>query len=439
MTTKDQITLNQEQQAAADGFFKFLFSPEKELIISGPAGVGKTFVMGHLIDRVLPEYFKACKLMGIPTEYDSVVMTATTNKAAEVLSKATQRPTDTIHSFMNLRVTDDHNTGRSKLTRTQNWMVHSRKIIFIDEASMNDSALDFLIQEGTHGCKIVYVGDHCQLAPVMEQISPIYTRPMPFFELTQPMRNAGEPALVALCDQLRRTVETGIFEPIQIVPGVIDWVDNAEMEKLLEHHFAQQTQEARILAYTNARVNQYNEHIRAIRSLPSEYQTGELLINNTAIKLSSRQSLSVEEDIEILDTDKSISYLHIQDHPQGKIELAVRYATIKPRWTGEIAGIPLPVDREHLAGLIKYYSKAKNWNRYFYLKNTIPDFRPRDAATIHKAQGSTYDVVFLDVGNLSTCHLPDLVARLLYVGLSRARHRVILYGNLAEKYGGLRR
>src|SRR5690606_30589232 len=130
------LTLNDGQQAAADGFFQFLFSEGKELIISGPGGVGKTFLMGFLIDEIMPRYQKTCSMMGIKTEYDEVIMTATTNKAAEVLAQATGRPTSTIHSFLNLKVQDDYTSGKSLLTKTLNWRIHSNMIIFIDEASM---------------------------------------------------------------------------------------------------------------------------------------------------------------------------------------------------------------------------------------------------------------------------------------------------------------
>ena len=46
--------LNQGQQAASDNFFEFLLSDEKEMIISGPGGCGKTHLMGHMIDEVMP-------------------------------------------------------------------------------------------------------------------------------------------------------------------------------------------------------------------------------------------------------------------------------------------------------------------------------------------------------------------------------------------------
>ena len=90
MTTQ-RPPLNQGQQAAADGFFDFLFSADKELIISGPGGVGKSFLMGYLIDEIMPRYEKMCSLLNQPAKYLDVHMTATTNKAAEVLAQADKR------------------------------------------------------------------------------------------------------------------------------------------------------------------------------------------------------------------------------------------------------------------------------------------------------------------------------------------------------------
>ena len=42
-----ELPLNAEQQAAADGFFAFLFNDEKEINLRGPGGVGKTYLMGE--------------------------------------------------------------------------------------------------------------------------------------------------------------------------------------------------------------------------------------------------------------------------------------------------------------------------------------------------------------------------------------------------------
>lgn len=424
--------LNQGQQAAAEGFFEFLFSNESELIISGPGGVGKTHLMSYLIDHAMPRYFDTCRMMGLPQQFDNIRMTATTNKAAEVLAVATGRPCDTIHSFLNLKVKDNYQTGRSTITKTDRWVVHQDHILFVDECSMIDKPLLDMIREGTHNSKIVYVGDHCQLAPVMEPISPIYRCSLPFYELTEPMRNAEQPALMAICQQLRETVETGVFKPIAEVPGVIDYLDDAQMEHELETQFAEQTHSSRILVYTNARVMEYNDHIRFIRNLPDEYTVGEFLVNSTALQLKNRM-LSVEEELTILSLSPDIESKELED---GVI-LTTRAATISSRIGDIFSNVPIPTDRAHYNALIKYYSQVKNWPMYFKLKTWYPDFRQRDASTVYKAQGSTYDNVFIDLTNISTCHNPSQVARMLYVAFTRARTRVFLYGKLNDKYGGL--
>ena len=77
-----------------------------------------------------------------------------------------------------------------------------------------------------------------------------------------------------------------------------------------------------------------------------------------------------------------------------------------------------------------------DWSTYFSLKNKYPDLRDRDASTIHKAQGSTHDTVYVDLDDLCTCTNPLTAARLFYVAVSRARKRVVFYGNLSKKYGG---
>jgi hypothetical protein len=423
--------LNQQQKEAAEGFLQFLFDEEPELIISGGGGMGKTYLMAHMIDTVLPQYQATCSMMGINPEYDSVVMTATTNKAAEVLAQATQRPSETIHSFLALKVQDDFSTGRSKLIKTASWQVHTRKIIFIDECSMIDRGLRTMILEGTHKCKIVYVGDHCQLAPVMEALSPIYESNLPFYVLTEPMRNAGQPALISVCKQLRATVETGVFNPILIVPGVIDWLDDESAQREINNSFLTNGS-SRILAYTNKRVMEFNDYIRQIKQYPKELQIGEEVINNSMVRIG-KFGLSVEEEVVVISQETDTEVIRID----SEVDLEIRRTDLRSSHGNIITNVPIPVDKEHFNALVKHYQRTKNWNRYFHLKNTYPDLRPKESSTVHKSQGSTYDTAYIDLDNLSSCPQPNLAARLLYVAFTRAKNRVVLFGKLSEKYGGL--
>lgn len=431
MTTQ-RPPLNQGQQAAADGFFDFLFSADKELIISGPGGVGKSFLMGYLIDEIMPRYEKMCSLLNQPVKYRDVHMTATTNKAAEVLAQATGRPCDTVHSFLGLKVTDDFSTGVSKLSKTNNWKVHQRIILFVDESSMVDTTLLKYIREAMLECKVVYVGDHCQLAPVKESKPPVFNQGLPMYVLTEPMRNNGQPALMNVCQQLRDTVEQGIFNPIQIVPGVIDLLDDQQMFDELSRNFIDADFNGRILAYSNARVLQYGDFIRKdVRHLPDEFVKGEHLINNTMFQ-RGKTAFFVEEEVTVVEVNSTTDFCEIE--PDVRLEYRLCHLC---SGFSVMPDVMVPVDRDHYAKLLKWYAKQKDWQKYYFLKNNFPDLRQRDACTVHKSQGSTYDTTYIDLENLSTCTQSEMGARLMYVAFTRARNRVVLYGDLTKRFGGL--
>lgn len=436
VSSAKSLVLNADQTAVADAFFQFLLSDNKEMIISGPGGVGKTYLMGYMIDVVLPRYGKTCEIMGIPSEFTEVVMTATTNKATEELGKATGRPCQTIYSFMNLKVQDDYSTGQSKVTKTRSWYVHQRKVIFVDECSMVDTSLRNYILEGTCNCKIIYVGDQCQLAPVKEPISPIYRGNLDEFELLEPMRTKC-PHLQNLNHTLRERVKDKSFGDIQLVPGIIDWLDGPEMEQTINSNFISNNTGDRVMTYTNDRVLEFNDHIRNLRGLGRLFESGEHLVCSTAFSRTIAggllQTLSVETPVTVLQAEPTTEKLSIIDN----VEIEIQKLTLLNQYGAILDDVPVPVDRDHYGRLVKYFAKEKNWPTYFLLRNNFPDLRERDSCTVYKAQGSSYDTAFIDLGNIGTCNRPDIVARMLYVGCSRARVRVVFYGDLPEKYGRL--
>ena len=84
-------------------------------------------------------------------------------------------------------------------------------------------------------------------------------------------------------------------------------------------------------------------------------------------------------------------------------------------------------DRIKLARNIKDYDLAN------MMETTWMDLRAVYACTINKAQGSTYDEVFIDLDDICKCNSGDQIARMLYVAVSRARHHVYLTGDLINK------
>ena len=95
----------------------------------------------------------------------------------------------------------------------------------------------------------------------------------------------------------------------------------------------------------------------------------------------------------------------------------------------------VPKDRSRMDALIAKFVAQKDWKAYFELKNNLTDVRPMYASTSYKLQGRSVDTVLVDLTDISACWIPEVVARMLYVGASRAKTRVIFFGSLDPKYG----
>src|SRR6185437_1979977 len=132
------------------------------------------------------------------------------------------------------------------------------------------------------------------------------------------------------------------------------------------------------------------------------YTTGEYLVTSSMVH-TQRGQIPVEAEVEVLRNHGSDQLLV---DAKDNILLDVDYLDLQDAFGETFYKVPVMTNRQHFDELTRYYSRRKQWSTYFYLKDNIADLRPRDAATVHKSQGSTYDAVFIDLGNISTCHQP---------------------------------
>lgn len=434
MTKKPVLTKGQLEGGVS--FFNFLMGTDKMFVLSGGPGTGKTFLMQHISRTVMHEYESACKLIGVEPEFTTLAFTATTNKAAEVLEHALGTDVQTIHSYMALKVTENFKTGATTLVKTANWKIRTKMIVFIDEYSMIDTPLLDLIKEGFVDCKLVFIGDHSQMAPVTEKCSPVFAEvdPANFVFLTEPVRNADSPALVSLCLQLRDMVETKTFTQIEHVAGSVEYLSDNEMMAKLDEKFVQADTNTRILCYTNTRVEHYNTYIREIRGLPEYMVPGDFMV--TANNYSrGKMSLNVEREVEIVSVDHTLRSAGYNELFADGEPIRFYEATVKLSY-GEPFVLQIPESKERWMLAIKEMASRKRWSEYFDLKNLCCDLRFKTACTVYKSQGSTYDEVFLDLGNIGTSWDAEQVARMLFVGASRARSKVYLFGRLPHRYTG---
>lgn len=432
------VTLTDDQESAAKAFFRFLMSEDSEFIISGGAGVGKTFLMSHLCRKVMKDYEYACTMLDTPAIYQTLAFTATTNKAAEVLEKSLNLPVQTIHSFLGLLVRNNTNTGKTFLSKTDKFQMIHNTILFIDECSMIDTELYKLLQSCMVNSKIIYVGDHAQMAPVSEKLSPIYKQVQDanIVILSQQVRNAGSPPLMDLCQQLRDTVEQRVFHPMMPVPGSIEYLDGNQMQEKLIEHFVTAKTNARILCYTNSRVENFNSYIREIQNLSEDFVENDVVVMANTHEATGRHTLNVERELQILKIHPVI--LDAGYGPLFEDKIPVQYRKMDVRDAFGRYTINVPVDKLRWQTAIKELGRKQEWSGYFGLKELCADLRFKAACTVYKSQGSTYDVVFVDIGNIGTSYDADQVARMLFVAISRATTKVYLFGRLPNRYIGAR-
>jgi UvrD-like helicase C-terminal domain len=259
----------------------------------------------------------------------------------------------------------------------------------------------------------------------------VFTQNIPTVELTEPMRNNTQPGLMNIVAQLRDTVRTGVFKPIQAVKGVIDWVDDVGLEHALNVYHKVQSYDHRIMVYTNDRVMAYNGHIREMRGLTDAYHVGEILVAANSTQRSDYK-FSVEKKFTVIAVHEEETVDFGED-----ISFRVKRLDLRDTRGGVYTNVRVPAEPEHYRQLLNWLKKDKRWGIYYTFQETYLELRPHDAATVYKGQGNSHNVVIIDLSNIATCHNPDQVARMLYVGFSRARIRVIMYGDLPAKYGSV--
>lgn len=424
-----ELNLNEGQQKGLDTFFDFMLSDDKVLHLTGGGGVGKTTLLNAIMTEGMDRYEQACKMFGVDQTIFDIGLTATTNKAAAVLALATGKVAVTIHSYMSFRVKEDYDTGETTITASDKTEVKQNVLIIIDEASMIDEKLLRLLMKYTNKCKFFFVGDHCQMAPVFEKLSKIYEYDGNIINLTVPMRNAEQPALMDLCQQWRETVETGVFKPIEEVSGVIEYLTNDNMQPTIDKYFADTDVDARILCFTNHQVKSFNNYVRELRGLPPWFEVGERLIAASAYTKAGN-GLSVEQEVIVTENNHKEVERNCLGHTFNVYQIRVKTLF------GESFIVEIPSDMAAHRRLMKQFANQKKWTGYFNLKNLYPDLRAKDASTVYKAQGSTYDAVFIDLDDISTCTHADQVARMMYVAVSRPKSKIYLIGKLKAAYSG---
>lgn len=153
--------LGEQQVEALDAMKEFLKNKNKRAFsLIGAAGTGKSFLMRTLIEYMDSEF---------TMEY---ALCAPTHKAKLVLSRFTNRDAITLHQLLqlspNIEILELDFKDLKFRVNDKRIQIPRGGVVICDESSMiNDDLFDLLIEKCVaFNCKVIFVGDKCQLRPV---------------------------------------------------------------------------------------------------------------------------------------------------------------------------------------------------------------------------------------------------------------------------------
>lgn len=445
------MELGEEQKEALERIEQFLNSDDIAYSLTGAAGTGKTVICSYIIKY----------LRKIRKDY---CLCAPTHKAKTVIEYYTKDKALTLHKLLSLSpkldiINLDFNDLQFEAKYAKE-TIPDNGVVICDESSMiSDDLFDLLIEKcSVRGAKIIFIGDKLQLSPVKsERVSKVYSLPNSF-TLTKIYRQDENNAILGTLETLReRQIEkfkTSIGSSGSLIyePNFSDFFNICKKYIQLaidtENIFA-----AKILAYTNNRVKNYNKFItESLFGDGSLYHKGEIL---TAYENLETPLGTFWNSMDYIITSKpAAKKINIPNFGSLFGYSICLYDTgNKSNTYVDILSPELPEsDFEELAASIedirltaidatgKY--KNKCWSKYYKMMESFTT--PKDlyfdgrlirkksfdrgyATTVHKSQGSSFDTILIDMQNINKCPVKENIRQLQYVALSRTRNNAYIY------------
>lgn len=401
--------------------------------LTGAAGTGKTFTTKRIVESTDRE----------------VILTATTNKAARVLSEATGQQASTIHRALLLTMQRSPITGHQELVQREVPQLPHGGLLIVDEASMVDEdLLGYILQAAElFDVFVLFVGDHCQVPPVGKDPE-LFNGRFAHIKLSTIHRQALGNPIIALASQYRDLIEGNTEALPEIVTALND--DGAGVEVVSRQVFRTRIAEAfnqsygddiKVCAYTNKCALKHNYDVRAaiygVELADDEpIMVGErLVVCKPVLGGGDKVLLAVEDEVVVSSLRSAVhrpSGVTGVEIPFGsEVVLFVPDDLIEANnYVEELRKQAMKATRQHKVTATMESDSARRaaWRKFFKADRAFHDLRHGYASTTHKAQGSTFNTVFIDLPDLMTCRDTALRNRLFYTALTRASHRVVING-----------
>ena len=477
VNSKDTISIvgfTNDQRKAYDALIEFINKPydvnDCKRALIGAAGTGKTYLIQALI--------KNCGL-----SYSTIGLAAPTHKACRVLNESIKIPNikiNTLQSDLGLRLNFDvekFNIDNPPFDPKGKIKIGNYQLYIVDEASMINRGLVMFLEKTckTNNCKLIYIGDSSQLAPVNEKYSSTF-KGIKSSVLKQVVRQGDDNPISYLLDLLRYDIEHKTFTFLNYISKVNTKFnsdntkgylvcDSNKFKELITINFSDEEltrniDYCKVIAYTNANVAAWNKFIRNSIIADAEKSVitkNDLIISYTTIVNKFNDCIIKNSEEYIL--KDVVNYTHPKYNIKG---FMVRFTAIhgganttplfivdhKDKFNVQMY-VKLSRELINIAKTANSNTRSQRWKDYFSFKeecllltnilnsNTSAIEFSRDldygfALTAHKSQGSTFDTSFVDVNDIvfdKFGHLyndAEEINRRLYVACSRCKNKLYL-------------
>jgi exodeoxyribonuclease-5 len=430
--------LTEHQQEKFDEIINWFEDKDgsKFMCLKGAAGTGKTFVASTI----------AAKLH---CDYNKILITATTNAASKVIGDKAGIESMTIHRLLGLRISN----AEDKLFLEKSSSYYQNRtnydLVIVDEASMVNEEIFQEIMGSERSLKWLFVGDHCQLLPVGDAISPCFS--LPTAHLKEIVRQDNDNPISGVINELRILIESNAQTMPKFYTKFTDdkanglWYYDASTIRdwyaqvigcfkskngvLLNH--------GRIVTLKNKTENFFNNTIRkAVINKEEAFTCGEVLrFKSSYIECGSMvmpsggwltitdvnpTTINPNEFSDFLPEAAIPGYFLKGENEYGELKIIL---TIVPgcegmleRWKNISAIAIRKLNQRH---------RGAAWKSWWDFVNGIADVSYRYASTVRRVQGETITNVFPVIKDLISCPSEDSKLRNLYVALTRAKSKII--------------
>ncbi len=405
---KTDIILSEKQKEAIE-----LINDNNVTIITGGPGTGKTTIIKTII-----EIYKEKK--------NKVVLCAPTGRAAKRMTETTGEEASTLHRLLEIGKIDEESLYK-KESEYQGAPIDA-DIIIVDEMSMVDTFLmSYLIKCIYQGTKLILVGDSDQLSSVgpgtvLKDL--IQSKKIPTIHLDKIFRQAAQSKIIVNAHRVNNG-EYFISKEEESADSKQDFffIKKFTQEEMLDE----------VLSLCQGRLKKFGNY--------DFFQSIQVLTPTKKGALGTKElNKALQEILNPQDENKKEKSSLGAIFRQGDRVMQVKnnYDIFWERWkTGENEETTYETGNGVFNGEIGRITKINDLEKTVTIKfdddkicsyefSALDQLEHSYSITIHKAQGSEFDVVIMAIPPTA----PMLLTRnLLYTGLTRAKKLLIIVSN----------